>query len=103
VRDLVVGSGIEFNDRGTHALKGVPGEWRLLAVADQPSAPSPPRAGDQRMPNAEVVKAGDRTMARIAQTAPAVGRTMSRVTGFRSRRRAERRRHEALTATAPEQ
>jgi class 3 adenylate cyclase len=34
VRDLVVGSGIEFEDRGTHDLKGVPGEWRLFAVAD---------------------------------------------------------------------
>jgi class 3 adenylate cyclase len=33
VRDLVVGSGIEFADRGTQDLKGVPGEWRLFAVA----------------------------------------------------------------------
>jgi class 3 adenylate cyclase len=33
VKDLVAGSGIEFEDRGTHALKGVPGEWRLFAVA----------------------------------------------------------------------
>lgn len=33
VKDLVVGSGIEFEDRGTHELKGVPGEWRLFAVA----------------------------------------------------------------------
>ena len=32
VRDLVVGSDIEFTDRGTHTLKGVPGEWRVLAV-----------------------------------------------------------------------
>jgi class 3 adenylate cyclase len=32
VKDLVVGSGIEFSDRGTHALKGVPGEWRLFSV-----------------------------------------------------------------------
>ena len=32
VRDLVSGSGIRFEDRGTHALKGIPGEWRLLAV-----------------------------------------------------------------------
>jgi class 3 adenylate cyclase/pimeloyl-ACP methyl ester carboxylesterase len=33
VRDLVAGSGIEFTDRGAHALKGVPGEWNVLAVA----------------------------------------------------------------------
>jgi pimeloyl-ACP methyl ester carboxylesterase len=33
VRDLVAGSGLEFVDRGTRELKGVPGEWRLYAVA----------------------------------------------------------------------
>ncbi len=33
VRDLVLGSGIEFAERGAHALKGVPGEWTILAVA----------------------------------------------------------------------
>jgi class 3 adenylate cyclase len=32
VKDLVVGSGIEFADRGAHELKGVPGEWRLYSV-----------------------------------------------------------------------
>jgi class 3 adenylate cyclase len=32
VKDLVAGSGIEFEDRGSHELKGVPGEWRLFAV-----------------------------------------------------------------------
>jgi HD-GYP domain-containing protein (c-di-GMP phosphodiesterase class II) len=32
VRDLVVGSGLEFADRGEHELKGVPGVWRLYAV-----------------------------------------------------------------------
>jgi class 3 adenylate cyclase len=33
LRDLVIGSGLEFEDRGAHELKGVPGEWRLFAVA----------------------------------------------------------------------
>jgi class 3 adenylate cyclase len=32
VKDLVAGSGIEFDERGTAELKGVPGEWRLYAV-----------------------------------------------------------------------
>jgi hypothetical protein len=32
VRDLVAGSGLQFEDRGGHELKGVPGEWRLYAV-----------------------------------------------------------------------
>ena len=34
VRDLVVGSGIQFEDRGSTNLKGVPGDWRLFAVTD---------------------------------------------------------------------
>jgi len=33
LRDLVIGSGLAFEERGTHALKGVPGEWRVFAVA----------------------------------------------------------------------
>lgn len=32
VKDLVAGSGLAFEDRGEHQLKGVPGEWRLYAV-----------------------------------------------------------------------
>jgi hypothetical protein len=34
VKDLVAGSGLAFEERGTAELKGVPGEWRLYAVAD---------------------------------------------------------------------
>jgi pimeloyl-ACP methyl ester carboxylesterase len=37
VRELVVGSGLEFVDRGTQNLKGAPGEWRLFAI-DAPPA-----------------------------------------------------------------
>lgn len=33
LRDLVIGSGLEFDERGSHELKGVPGEWRMFAVA----------------------------------------------------------------------
>jgi class 3 adenylate cyclase len=32
VTDLVAGSGIQFEDRGEHGLKGVPGTWRLYSV-----------------------------------------------------------------------
>ncbi|WNG95259.1 adenylate/guanylate cyclase domain-containing protein [Mycobacterium sp. ITM-2016-00318] len=32
LRDLVIGSGLEFEPRGIHELKGVPGEWSLFAV-----------------------------------------------------------------------
>jgi class 3 adenylate cyclase len=33
VKDLVVGSGIEFEERGAHELRGVPGEWALYSVS----------------------------------------------------------------------
>jgi class 3 adenylate cyclase len=33
VKDLVVGSGIDFEERGAHELRGVPGEWRLFSVS----------------------------------------------------------------------
>ena len=36
VKDLVVGSGIEFEPRGVHDLKGIPGQWPLYAVAHLP-------------------------------------------------------------------
>jgi class 3 adenylate cyclase len=32
VKDLVSGSGIDFQDHGVHELKGIPGEWRLFIV-----------------------------------------------------------------------
>jgi class 3 adenylate cyclase len=32
VRDLVAGSGLQFEDRGSHQLKGVPDPWRVLAL-----------------------------------------------------------------------
>ncbi|HTX94965.1 MAG TPA: adenylate/guanylate cyclase domain-containing protein [Mycobacterium sp.] len=33
LRDLVIGSGLEFEERGAYELKGVPGEWRIFGVA----------------------------------------------------------------------
>jgi class 3 adenylate cyclase len=33
VKDLVAGSGLRFDDRGTRTLKGIPGEWRIFALA----------------------------------------------------------------------
>lgn len=49
VRDLVAGSGLRFEERGSHALKGVPGDWTLFAVAREPAPAAaslpPTRAG----------------------------------------------------------
>ena len=36
VKDLVVGSAIRFADRGSHLLRGIPGEWRLFEVIEIP-------------------------------------------------------------------
>jgi class 3 adenylate cyclase len=33
VKDLVAGSGLQFEDRGSHALRGVPDDWQLFAVS----------------------------------------------------------------------
>jgi class 3 adenylate cyclase len=33
VADLVVGSGLQFNNQGDYTLKGVPGTWQLYSVA----------------------------------------------------------------------
>ena len=34
VKDLVVGSELHFTERGVQALRGVPGEWRVFALAE---------------------------------------------------------------------
>jgi hypothetical protein len=88
VKDLVVGSGIEFADRGSQELKGVPGEWRLLAVVDQHALASrpPPGPRDKVAPNAALRQRGDRVILRLARRAPGTMRLAARVT----RRRAER-------------
>jgi class 3 adenylate cyclase len=48
VKDLVVGSGISFADRGTQELKGVPGEWSLFAVDKVEMPPSSQLVPDAR-------------------------------------------------------
>jgi pimeloyl-ACP methyl ester carboxylesterase len=95
VRDLVVGSGFEFTDRGSHELKGVPGRWRLLAIADQRlvSVPAVPSRPDAVAPNAQLRRPGDRMMLRLARRAPRAMRAMSRA--------AERRAEREIAAARP--
>lgn len=40
VRELVVGSGFQFEDRGERELKGVPGRWRVYALTGLPPGPA---------------------------------------------------------------
>jgi class 3 adenylate cyclase len=100
VRDLVVGSGIEFAERGTHELKGVPGTWQLLAVAEA----GPADAGvvpdaDRLAPNATLSRRGDRAKLQVARRAPAAVRVITRVAARRARRReAERRPSSSVPA-----
>jgi class 3 adenylate cyclase len=100
VRDLVVGSGIEFADRGIHDLKGVPGDWQLLAVGrEEPSgvpAPAERADRDRLAPNAATPKPGDRAILRLARSTPGTLRAVSQVAGFRARRRAAQREREAV-------
>ncbi len=46
VKELVAGSGLGFRDRGARALKGVPGKWRLFAVAEAGDAGAMPEAAE---------------------------------------------------------
>jgi class 3 adenylate cyclase len=75
VKELVVGSGITFDARGSHALKGAPGEWALFAVADDPRQ-------DRGRPVAELAPVrphlNDRLARTLARRAPGVARGAAR-------------------------
>ncbi len=67
VRDLVVGSGIGFQDRGAVELRGVPGNWELVAV-DRHGA----RAGSREVELAAAPTPGPRTAMRRSDRAVAI-------------------------------
>jgi pimeloyl-ACP methyl ester carboxylesterase len=82
VRDLVVGSGTGFQDRGSVELRGVPGTWQLLAVdrhgppagsaeAELSSMPTPGRR--------TVMRRSDRAVEVIARRTPWILRGMARL------------------------
>ncbi len=75
VKELVVGSGISFEERGSHALKGTPGQWTLFAVADDPNK----SAG---RPLAELAPVrptlNDRFTRTLARRAPGIARSAAR-------------------------
>lgn len=79
VRDLVVGSGITFDDRGVHDLKGVPGSWTLLAVHAGDAAKSSPEAALAALPTPGPladVRRSDRALVAINRHAPRVTRAL---------------------------
>ena len=88
VRDLVVGSGTGFDDRGSVELRGVPGTWQLLAVdrrgaragsaeAELTSAPTP---GPQ-----QAMRPSDRALAMMARRTPWILRGVARLSESRKR------------------
>ena len=84
VCDLVVGSGIEFEDHGVEELKGVPGRWRLYSVgADHSKDSRAVRHADHEAALTpgpfETMKPIDRAAITLAKRAPALGRL-----GFRA-------------------
>src|SRR5207302_463252 len=64
VKDLVLGSGLEFQPRGATTLKGVPGEWQLFALA----AEAPVRVEHERL------RTADRVLVGAARRAPRLSR-----------------------------
>jgi class 3 adenylate cyclase len=73
VKDLVVGSGLQFAERGEHELKGVPGEWRLYALGAPAPAPAPLDSADGHM------RATDRVVVSLARRAPRAMRLGARL------------------------
>jgi class 3 adenylate cyclase len=78
VRDLVVGSGLRFTDRGMHRLRGIDEPWQLFAVEDAVASETPltgPR---------EHLGPGDRVLVQIARRAPSVLRLGARIAGSKT-------------------
>ncbi|MEK6273280.1 MAG: adenylate/guanylate cyclase domain-containing protein [Actinomycetota bacterium] len=91
VRDLVVGSGIAFEERGSQTLKGVPGEWSLLAVVPEGAAQESPEVKITKIETPsprESMRRLDRIAAAVARRAPGVLRTASRLETRRRARQA---------------
>jgi class 3 adenylate cyclase/pimeloyl-ACP methyl ester carboxylesterase len=80
VRDLVFGSGVEFQSRGEHELKGVPGKWSVHAVmADRrqdqrPASQATPEHAALTPPPTATMKAADRAIVQVANRAPRLSR-----------------------------
>ena len=82
VRDLVVGSGTGFEDRGSVELRGVPGTWQLLAVDRHGPRAGSPEAELVSMPTPgrrTAMRRSDRAVEAIARRAPWILRGMARL------------------------
>jgi class 3 adenylate cyclase len=83
VRDLVVGSGTGFDDRGSVELQGVPGTWQLLAVDRRGARAGTAEAALASMPTPgprTAMRRSDRAVEVIARRTPWILRGMARLT-----------------------
>jgi class 3 adenylate cyclase len=89
VRDLVVGSGTGFEDRGSVELRGVPGTWQLLAVDRRGARTGSAEAELASMPTPgrrTAMRRSDRAVEVIATRAPWIMRGMARLVPATGRR-----------------
>jgi pimeloyl-ACP methyl ester carboxylesterase len=89
VRDLVVGSGAGFEDRGSVELRGVPGSWQLLAVDRHGPRAGSPEAELASMPTPgrrTAMRRSDRAVEAIAMRAPWILRGVARLAPATGRR-----------------
>jgi class 3 adenylate cyclase len=89
VRDLVVGSGTGFEDRGSVELRGVPGTWQLLAVDRHGPRAGSPEAELVSMPTPgrrTAMRRSDRAVEVIARRTPWIMRGMARLAPATGRR-----------------
>jgi class 3 adenylate cyclase len=89
VRDLVVGSGTGFEDRGSVELRGVPGTWQLLAVTQDGARAGSAEAELASMPTPgrrTAMRRSDRAVEVMARRAPWILRGMARLAPATGRR-----------------
>ena len=88
VRDLVIGSGTGFDDRGSVELRGVPGTWQLLAVDPRGARSGTPEAALASMPTPgprTAMRRSDRAVEVIARRTPWILRGMAHLTSVADR------------------
>jgi class 3 adenylate cyclase/pimeloyl-ACP methyl ester carboxylesterase len=80
VRDLVFGSGVDFEDRGEHELKGVPGKWSVHAVVadrredQRPASQATPEQAALTPAPIATMKPADKALVQVANRAPHLSR-----------------------------
>jgi pimeloyl-ACP methyl ester carboxylesterase/class 3 adenylate cyclase len=90
VRDLVVGSGTGFEDRGSVELRGVPGTWQLLAVDRDGARAGSPEAELASMPTPgprTAMRRSDRAVEAVARRTPWILRGIARLAPATGRNR----------------